>query len=248
MIRYDKPPFWQRTWVLLSLGGLIVAVVAGVMLSRREPPAPPAAGPSEAAGWPPSTAASVPGATPVALLAPPQLGADGRPADFSTAEWSALKEAVAQSPDPKAELQRVVAYLRFQRGFEQWQALQNQPDAAVRRQLGERLLEQVPERLRQGEVSSGEALLLTTALLADLEPDEARRQARLEATRAALQAAAPVADQAQQAREAARLSEYKRREAAIVADWQARPPAERSQAGLEQALEAARRAVYSGQN
>lgn len=245
MITYDKPPIWRRAWVRLLAGALLVALVAGLVLSGRQgTPAAPA--PPTREGLVPQGITPTP--PPVALLSPPAVDADGRPADFSPAEWAALKDAMAQSAHPQAELQRVVAYLRFQRGFEQWQAMQDQPDTALRRQLGQRLLEQVPERLRQGESTMGEALMLSTALLADLEPDEAQRQVRLDAARAALEAAAPLPDKEQQAREAALLAEYKRREAAIVADWQARPSTDRSQARLEQALEAARRAVYGGQN
>lgn len=245
MITYDKPPLWRRAWVRLAACALLVAMGAGLALSGRQKASVMQA-PANREGLAPQAIPAAPSSAP--LLSPPAMDADGRPADFSPAEWAALKDAMAQSPHPQAELQRVVAYLRFQRGFEQWQAMQDQPDAALRRQLGERLLEQVPERLRQGEATMGEALMLSTALLADLEPDEARRQVRLEAARAALEAAAPLPDKAQQAREAALLAEYKRREAAIVAEWQARPAPERNQARLEQALEAARRAVYGGQN
>ena len=57
--------------------------------------------------------------------------------------------------------------------------------------------------------------------------------------------AAPKPDPAEQAKDVALQAEYKRREAAIVADWQARPAAQRDQAKLEEALDAARQAVYA---
>lgn len=167
-----------------------------------------------------------------------------RPSDFTEQEWAALKEAMARTENPERELTRVVAYLRFQRGFERWQSLQDSPDARARHALAQQLIEGVPERVRQGEIGMGEAVLLQTALLADIEPDEQARKQRLERLQAELAEAAPKPEAEQQAREAALLAEYKRREAAIVADYQARPESQRNHAQLEEALEAARRSVY----
>jgi len=110
------------------------------------------------------------------------------------------------------------------------------------------LLEQVPERMRQGELTMGEAMLLESALWADLEPDEAVRKQKLDEAQATLNTAAPQPDAEQQAREASMLAEYKRREAAILADYQTKPEAQRNQAALQDALESARRSVYSGKN
>jgi hypothetical protein len=66
----------------------------------------------------------------------------------------------------------------------------------------------------------------------------------MKALEAELHQAAPQIDPTQQARNEALEREYKRREAAIVADYQARPEAQRDQAKLEKDLESARRAVW----
>ncbi|MFT3857060.1 MAG: hypothetical protein QM742_06020 [Aquabacterium sp.] len=101
-----------------------------------------------------------------------------------------------------------------------------------------KLLEQVPERLAQAEVTYGEAVLLQTALLADIEPNEALRQHLLEQWQAKLNAAAPPAAVD------TLFPEYKRREAAIVAAYQALPESRRDPAQLSKDLDAARIAVY----
>lgn len=182
----------------------------------------------------------------VTALAAPAVLPDGRPADFSAADWAALKEAMAQTANPEAELKRVVSYLRFQKGFAQWQSLRAPSDLARRQQLASALLEQLPERLGQGEVSMGEALALASALWTDLEPNEAARKVRLAEAQARLVQAVPPPDAAQQTREAAQQAEYKRREAAIVQEYQARPESQRDQAWLEGQLDEARKAVYAG--
>lgn len=245
MITYESPKFWQRTWFLaLLLGG---GVGAGVWWWQTQAGAH-APDHQRAESPRPDAVVAQPVRADVALLVPPKVLDDGRPADFTPEDWAALKEAMSKTANPRAELERVVKYLRFQKGFEQWQSLQDAPDVATRHRLAERLVEQIPDRLRQGELTMGEALMLEAALWADLEPNEELRKQRLEQAQQELMAAAPQPDSEQQAREAALHVEYKRREAAILADYQAKPESQRNHAKLEEALESARRAVYASKN
>ncbi len=184
------------------------------------------------------------GVTP--LGEPPQVLPDGRPSDFSQDDWQALQETVGQGPNGQAELKRVTAYLRFQRGFEQWQAMQETSSAQERKGLAEQLLQAVPERLKQSEVTMGEALMIATALYGDLEPDEAARSVKLDQFRIKLEAVAPRVDNAAEMREANCLAEYKRREAIIQQEYLSRPDPDRDQKKFEADLDAAHRAVYDG--
>lgn len=244
MITYQNRQGWRRLW----FGALAVGAVAGAAAwwwsnAHDEGALGIAKTNVPASEW---TGANVSAQrVESALVAPPPALNDGRPADFSPEDWAALKDAVAKNPEPKKELERIVRYLRFQRGFEQWQNLKDSPDVAQRQDLAKHLLAQVPERLRNGETTMGEALMLNAALWADLEPDEQIRKQRIEEAKAILAQAAPKPDPQQVAEDASKLAEYKRREAAIVADWQAQPIAQRDQAKLEAALESARRAVYA---
>lgn len=242
MITYESPKLWQRTWFLaLALGA---GAGVGAWWWQTHGPAhaevPPADVPLAAAK--PATKVEV------ALLVPPKVLDDGRPSDFTPEDWAALKGAMSKTANPRAELDRIVKYLRFQKGFEQWQSLQDGPDVVTRHQLAERLLEQVPERMRQGELTMGEALMLESALLADVEPNEEVRKQKLEKAQALLTASAPQPSAAQLAHDAALQTEYKRREAAILADYQARPETQRNPNKLSEELEAARRAVYASKN
>lgn len=241
MITYQSARWWQSPGMFLLVLAFAGVSVLGWWVAQGRPQQQAAATAASTAR--PQAQAAAKAVAP-ALLVEPEVLADGRPADFSAEDWAALKEAMARTPNPRAELERVVKYLRFQKGFEQWQSLREGPDVVQRRQLAERLLAQVPDRLRESEVTYAEAAMLQGALLADLEPDERARAQRMKALEADLHQAAPQIDPAQQARNEALEREYKRREAAIVADYQARPEAQRDQAKLERDLESARRAVW----
>ena len=220
-----------------------MAVAGGAVFAWWAWQAQGAEGAAPSAGSPTSAVALTSEQAKAALQDPVVLP-DGRPADFSEQEWTTLKEAMAQTSQPEAELKRVVAYLRFQKRFDRWQALRDSPDASLRRQLAASLVDQVPERLREGEVTMGEAQLLMSALWTDLESDDARRRQRIDEGLKILQAAAPQPDAEQARRDADRLSEYKRRESAIVLEYQSRPESQRDPAWLEAQLDDARRAVY----
>lgn len=233
----DSPRFWQRTWFMaLLLGAAVGAGIWWWQIGRDMPPAqPPEAHANKAASTKARTSEPLPES---ALLVAPQVGQDGRPSDFTAEEWAALKSAMAQTPNPRAELERVVKYLRFQKAFELWQSLQEGPDALTRRRLAEKLMAQLPERVAQVEVTCGEALLLQAALLADIEPNEAMRQQRIE------QAGSKLCEAAPPAVPDPRDAEYKRREAAIVAAYQALPEGRRDASQLSKDLDAARIAIY----
>jgi len=239
MITYDSTKLWQRTWFLALLLGAGVGVAAW-WWQIHAPVAVVDEGPA------PKSAPRSPPVMDAALLVPPKIMEDGRPADFSPEDWAALKDALSKTANPRAELERIVKYLRFQKGFEQWQSLQNGPDVAKRHQLAERLLDQVPERMQQGEMTYGEAQMLESALLADIEPNEDVRKQRLDRAQSLLKGSVPQAEAEQAMRDASLLAEYKRREAAIVAAFQAQPEDKRDQIQLGKDLDAARVSVYGG--
>ena len=244
MITYQKKQVWRRTRVWALVIGAVVGAGGWWWVSHPDQPSQTQTESVQASSsWTGVTAGAKLAES--ALVTTPPVMEDGRPADFTPEDWAALKEAMAKTPNPNAETERVVKYLRFQRGFEQWNSMKDSPDVAHRQELAKRLLEQVPERMRNGETTMGEALMLTTALWTDLEPTEAVRKQRIEEFKAILVNSSPKADPEQLARDASQLAEYKRREAAIVADWQAKPAAQRDQAKLEESLESARRAVYA---
>jgi hypothetical protein len=246
MISYDRSSA-RTPWVL----GAAVAAglgLAGAIWWQHS---------AEDAAERPSASASVASAVAVAQRVAPEpmivldqpapVLPDGRPAEFTEDEWRALQDTVAKGPNAAAELKRVTAYMRFQKAFTQWQGEQEtNHDPKVRKAMAEQLLAAVPDRLKQSEVTMGEALMLGAALYNDIEPDEAARSVKLDQFRIKLEAVAPRTDNAAEMREANCLAEYKRREALIQQDFISRPDAQRDHKKFESDLDAAHRAVYEG--
>jgi hypothetical protein len=248
MISYDRAN--ARTpwvWGAALAAGVGVAVLIWWLQGKEEAPAAPAASASAATGGAAMQPAATATAPMIVLDQPVPVLADGRPAEFTEDEWRALQDTVAKGPNAAAELKRVTAYMRFQKAFTQWQNEQETDrDPKVRRAMAEQLLAAVPERLKQSEVTIGEALMLGAALFNDIEPDEAARSAKLDQFRIKLEAVAPRTDNAAEMREANCLAEYKRREALIQQDFISRPDAQRDHKKFEADLDAAHRAVYEG--
>lgn len=237
MISYDRSSGSKGVWLVLAAAavGIAAATWWWTQSEKGEPPVPAA----------PTVSEARPAAGPVVNLAqPPQEMPDGRPADFTASEWSALKEAVGTNPNGAKELKRITAFLRYQRGFEQWQSLLESGDASERHALANQLLDQLPQRLVNMEMTMGESLMLCAALLNDLEPDENQRQQKLEGCKSRLEAAAPKIDSEQALRDADCRTEFLRRQAALVAEYQALPASQKDHAKFERDVEAARRAVY----
>jgi len=134
------------------------------------------------------------------------------------------------------ELRRVVDYLSFS---DRLRHFRDDP-AADRKALAAGIDRSIDERLRQRELSAGEARLIKIAVLQELLPDDAQRQAALQAWETALRAAEKP-DLALAAREA----DFQRRQAEIVAAWQARPAAQRDPRALERELDALRQSSFS---
>lgn len=242
MILFNRSQFWRRTRVAaLCVVAVAVAVVAWWVLGER-----PAHDSLPHVASPAQFDEIRAGAAAASGVQDMPVQSHVRPPDFSEEEWGALKEAMQRTDQPEAELSRVVAYLRFQKRFDRWQSLLDSPDVGSRRQLASTLVEQLPDRLKAGEVSMGEAQLLLSAFWSDLEPDEGRRRLRVEEGVRVLQAVAARSGGDQARRDAGQLTEYKRREAAILLEYQSLPEGQRDPSSLEAQLEDARRAVYGG--
>ncbi|MCI1191511.1 hypothetical protein MOJ79_06625 [Calidifontimicrobium sp. SYSU G02091] len=191
----------------------------------------------------PGAAAIAPAGTGISAPGDPRAAADTDiPAGLTPEQYRELRATLADHPQRDAEIARVAAYLQF---TAQWQAfLQRRAMGAIDddlRALARTLDDGLGERLAQREMTAGEAAFVKAALLEVLQPDAAARDAALKAWRAEADAAARAAAPPPDAREA----EFARRQAAIVAAWQALPPAQRDAQRLEAELEALRRSVFT---
>lgn len=100
-----------------------------------------------------------------------------RPNFISEMEWSVFKAVAMQQRDPDKALTAMVNKVRF---FKQLEVLQDMPltaEKAKRHVLAKELLDDLPERLKNGDLDHAGALQLLTQISADAEPDQARRKA-----------------------------------------------------------------------
>lgn len=166
-----------------------------------------------------------------------------RPADIDPTEWHRLVDALRLHPQRDQELKRMIGYMRFARDVDQWRALDNQPNARERAQIGQRILNALPERLANREVSGPEALMLQAAVYADLIPDDVQRTIAENAAREALRRVIEQSETSDSSlvAEVAQLASYKQREAAITARFRS---GHISQEQMEKELDAARVEVF----
>lgn len=127
------------------------------------------------------------------VIAPVKGPVIERPDYVSVIEWMAMKSAAAQHPDPDRELTRMVNFLRFMRQQEVLEGLAPN-ETAKRQELASALLQDLPERVSQGDIGLPEAHRMQDEWLAIVEPDLTRRAVLAQQEAARLPAAvAPAA-------------------------------------------------------
>jgi hypothetical protein len=245
MITVEK----SRSWKGVAIAAALAAAAAGAYWAFAPSRDGGAANGVNNAGngmWPSMGNSASVVATGTPEFNPPVL-ADGRPSDLNEADWHSLEAALAKQPNAKAEATRIVSYLRYQKAFETWQTLDEQRDVRKRREMAEALMSELPERMKSGEFTPVEATLMGVVLVAEMEPDEAKRTQRAEAWQAKV--ASTLANPEDEAQMTAlnRETEFKRRRASAFGEWQLKTdPAERSPAKLSQAMQDVQRMYNSG--
>ncbi|RZL00554.1 MAG: hypothetical protein EOP36_15150 [Rubrivivax sp.] len=166
-----------------------------------------------------------------------------RPADIDPQAWQQLVDTVRNHPQRDQELKRLVGYLRFKRDMDTWTALKDQPHALERAQVGQRILDALPVRFANQEVTGPEALMLQAAIYADMIPDEAERQPVEDAARQSLMRALEpdAAMEAKLRAEDEQTADYKAREAVIMKRFKDQLI---DQGQMEKELDAARLAAF----
>jgi hypothetical protein len=244
MITYRNKNSWQRPLVIALVGSVAVGVGVWAWMghSASDTATQEDASSTVAAATALMAVATANGQNPSSAsmaASAPTLMSDGRPSDIAPAVWAALNKATAAKPHLKPEVEKVVSYMRFQHSFEYWQTLEGTRDEQQRRQLGQSMLDEMPERLKNGEFTMGESLMMITALLSDLEPDEKKRELLIEDWSKKLAFAAPQPTDDAQIQELQKRTEDKR----IVPGLLTEGP-NPDQAKLEQALEERMRASH----
>ncbi len=164
------------------------------------------------------------------------------PPGVSADQWHQLVAEHAGRADGGAELRRLADYFQFADALQRFRQLRKSPSAGSELTALARSIDQALDaRVQQREVNGAEARSIKAAVLEVLQPDESARNAALRQWQAA---AAPAVPQVAEAR--ARDAEFLRQQAALVAAWSARAPAERDQRALERDLAALKQATYAG--
>ncbi|MDI1302675.1 MAG: hypothetical protein PSX71_12275 [bacterium] len=180
------------------------------------------------------------------ILAPLTLtkNSNATPPDVPEQEWQQMVAAMRATPGGESDLPRIGEYLTFQHRVALWQKMRQDGDyPAERLPLAHYLLDALPLHVSRTEVTGFEAKTLQAQLLEDLVPDAGQRQQAMNTGTKNLVDAEPKADPEVAQAQQARMSDYKKREAEITAQWQAMSPAARDPHWLETQLDAARRAT-----
>jgi hypothetical protein len=244
---------WRRgAW--LAAAALLVAGLGLLWWPRAPEAVPDAAAVRDSAALAPTAltpppAAPTAGATPGGVAAGSVAPADSPPSTppgVSPAQWAQLRAELSARPDGAAELQRLADYFGYADALERFRRLRGErADAASLRPLAQQLDQGLPDRLQRHELSVHDALRIKAAVLEVLVPDASRRQHELALWRQQQQQQQQQASAlASGTEDAARNAEFQRRQAALVAAWQALPPAQRDPRALEAQLEALRRASF----
>ncbi len=107
-----------------------------------------------------------------------------RPEFVSATEWNILQALSENSQNPDKELNRLVNSLRFNKLLEHWKNSSISSDQTVNSRpetlqvLADQLLQELPDHLKQGQISEQEVRELQKKLLKDAEPDPEQREQR----------------------------------------------------------------------
>ncbi|WP_294635851.1 hypothetical protein [uncultured Aquabacterium sp.] len=240
MITYQQSRPTQR----LLLVAVVAAIAGGGLWAYFRSDAPPA---QESASAPGAQAQADSTVTSPFASAQDSLTPDGRPIHIQPDEWQALNAALKRQPDPRTEALRIASYVRYQHDFEFWQSTIDSKNVAARHQLAEQLLAQLPDRVAKGEFTGMEAVLMGTVLLGDLEPDEVKRQQRIDEWTQKLGTVAPQPSDEKQLADKDRVTAFMRKRAEAFLEWQALPAGERTQERLDKGMDEAQRWYTSGE-
>lgn len=165
--------------------------------------------------------------------------------DEVDADTAALSQAMSGAPDGQQQLQRVTAFIKFQKEFERWQSMQGEGDAGVRNALGQKLLTQLPSHVANNSMTLPEGEFICGMVFSDMESDEAVRDQKIRVCQDNLKAVAPRSDSAQAIKQVDCEADYRSRETTLVAAFQALPSSQRDPARLQADLDKAKQDVYN---
>ncbi|PCE25322.1 phospholipase C accessory protein PlcR [Paraburkholderia acidicola] len=131
---------------------------------------------SAAATQPASTAASAQQTAPSGQA---QASSTAGPAERRL-DIAALRKSLAGRPDAEAEVQRILAFARFQDQVADYGKNRKNMSDQDKRILAQQILGELPEHVARNEIVPVQAEAMSAALLIDAEPDPATRDAAIQ--------------------------------------------------------------------
>jgi len=185
----------RRQWLGVAVMAAFIAF--GWWISRPGPmpalPEMPAA-PADSRSFSDAASAVAPVAEAASAAASATTPADPVPEGLSEAQWKDLQLVLKDHPNRDAELARVAEFVAYESRLQRFQQLSATPateQSPEARELARTLLEQLPIRIGNGEVSAPEAGALSERLLVTLHPDPVEYERERVALRARLAAVTP---------------------------------------------------------
>lgn len=171
----------------------------------------------------------------------------GMPSGINAEEWASIQAATADHPNPAAERERLLAFLRFQHRVEAWQLASSEGNVAKQEQLGQGLLNDLPVHLANAEISMPEAMMLCAAISHAAEASEQVAQQKVEQCQVRLTQSQPAPDLQQQRQRDVCQAAWRDRQAQLTAEFMKQVPAVRAatQTQFEQSLQGARAEVFA---
>ena len=102
-----------------------------------------------------------------------------RPDFVSPFEWIVLTQIADGQADSDKYLVKLVKSLRFNKQYDWWQQQKETAPPASVKQVAQRLLTDIPERITSGDLDQSRAQQLQFAIISDLVSDEQQRQVLL---------------------------------------------------------------------
>ncbi|MCX4160913.1 MULTISPECIES: phospholipase C accessory protein PlcR [Paraburkholderia] len=156
-----------------SWGGFALLIVGGIVTAAwwYETPSGAASAPRALS----SATAIHPSASQVQTQGASTAGPAERRLDLA-----ALRKSLAGRPDAEAEVQRILAFARFEDQVASYGENRKNMSDADKRILAQQILGELPEHVARNEIVPVQAEAMSAALLMDAEPDAATRDAAIQ--------------------------------------------------------------------
>lgn len=168
-----------------------------------------------------------------------------RPPGVSDDDWARILQIFKTQPGAAKEFRRVTEYMAYEADMRAWEAMRAGGPSVERTAMAKKLLDALPARLANKEVSGAEAMALVNAFVVDLVPDQAEREKRIAFERQKLSQIRDPEEEALVKQEAQRTALFETQSKEIVAMHLSANNGQVNEEKLEAELQAMREKIFS---